>query len=334
MRRILLTCFGSKIAHEIIKDFEQRKDVEIFVADANPQAPISLITQNFIPLPPGNDPQFIPALLNAVKSNHIEMIIPGGDEDALALMNAVESFRQEGVVAAVQSPELLQFFQSKSNQYHYLADRGFPVPTYQCVKTANEFVQALSKLGYPERPLLMKPNAGRGGRGIFLLSERLAIRNRDGLPVINRDLALQLLDEGKEFILMTYFDGVIYDIDVLRCADSSLYFGQRKRLGTNVTKLFAGNEFEHSAAIDLFCRKLYDVLPTDYLVDYDLMAEENGNIHLLEVNPRPSGSTVSYIPFGVNLYYILAKSYLDNAHIKIPDSLIGKKAHVFYTMIK
>ena len=126
----------------------------------------------------------------------------------------------------------------------------------------------------------------------------------------------------------------MYDIDVLRYRDGKVYFGQRKRLGTNVTKLFSGNKFTHDAAIEVLCKKIYAAFPTTYLVDYDILVTENGSMYLLEINPRPSGSTISYIPFGVNLYHILAKSYLDNVHIPVNPSLTGHSASVFYSLVK
>lgn len=332
-RKILLTCFGSKIAYEVVKDLEQKADIETFIADANPRAPISFVTPRFIHLPRGDDPGFANVLLKVVQQHGIEMVIPGGDEDAFALMAAKDRFDAVGVITAVQDPAYIEVFQSKRNQYEYLMRKGFPVPPYRCVKTENEFIQALDELKYPHRPLLMKPNAGRGGRGILLLYEKF-IRSQDDLHLINSNLARQLLDGKNEFILMEYFEGAIYDIDVLKYADNTLYFGQRKRIATNVTKLFAGNAFKYNKGVDLFCKKLYDAFPTSYLIDYDLMVEKNGNIHLLEVNPRPSGSTISYIPFGVNLYYILAKSYLENQHVAVSDQIVGRSAFTFYKMIK
>lgn len=330
--RILLTCFGSKIANDFIVDFEKRADVTLFVGDTNPRAPVSYCTPRFIPLRSGDDAGFCDDLLEKAKGNGIEMIIPGGDEDAVAIMRASEQFERTGIIAAVPQKEYLPVFRSKAAQYSYLTAKGFLVPQHEHARTAEEFDAALSRLDYPREPLIIKPNFGRGGRGITIVSET-PIENGDNLTAMPRSIAARLFDGATEFLLMHYSEGVVYDIDVLRYKDGSLFFGARKRLGTNVTKLFSGNMFDASETILTFSRKVYDALPTDYLVDYDVMVGNDGTLQLLEVNPRPSGSTISYLPFGVNLYYTLVKSYLDSEHIPIDyKRLAGRSAHTFYKM--
>jgi len=332
--RILLTCFGSKIALDFIHDFDKRDDIELSVGDANPTAPISYCTARHLPLLNGADPAFGEDLLQKAQDAGIEMIVPGGDEDALALMVVREEFERGGITVAVQNKELLPVFQSKTSQYEHLRSQGVSVPAYERVRTSEEFTNGLQRLGYPDHPLVLKPNFGRGGNGIFLIFEKI-ISNKDGLPIVNQQFARQLFNGKIEYILMRYIEGVIYDVDVLRYQDGRHWIGIRKRLGTNVTKLFAGNTFGADEAMVSFCEQVYRAMPTEYLVDYDVMLGNDGSMELLEINPRPSGSTISYLPFGINLYYILAKSYLDSAHIGIDvQKLAGRSAHTFYTMIK
>ena len=71
-----------------------------------------------------------------------------------------------------------------------------------------------------------------------------------------------------------------------------------------------------------------------YMSELDVQETADGEIILLEVNPRPSGSTISYLPFGINLYYILAKSYLSGQHINIDQSFYGKSSFMHYRMVK
>ena len=313
-------------------DFQQRGDIELFVADMNPRSKVRLLTDNFIPVLPVTDPAFTSDLLKKAKANGIQMIIPGGDEEAFALMKAKEDFAKEGIIAAVQDNNMLSIFGCKTAIYDYVKRMDFPVPVYRRVRSKEDFEKGLKDLGYPNRPLLIKPNAARGGRGITILSEKV-IPNRDNLAMMDKNLFMSMIEPTSDFLLMEYIEGIVYDIDVLRYKNGEQFFGVRRRF-TNVTKLFSGNIFEKNDEILAFSKHLYQVLPTQYLIDYDFLVDDNGKIHLLEINPRPSGSTVSFLPFGVNLYYILAKSYLDNAHIPIDDSMCGQQAVTFFKMVK
>ena len=331
-KNVLLTCFGGNVFYEFFMDFQTRLDIEMFVADRNPRSKARLLTKNFILVLPVENPDFSSDLLRQAKAHDIAMIIPGADEEALALMKTRKEFEAAGIMVAVQDMDLYSLFQSKTSLYDYLKKKDFPVPVYKKFRTPEEFKNVLDEWGYPGKPLLIKPNSARGGRGITILSERL-ISNKDNLAFFNKQLFMGLLDEKTEFLAMEYLDGTVYDIDVLKYKDGGEYFGIRRRFN-NVTKLFSGNIFEKNMDVLNFAKKLYAAVPKKYILDYDFMVEPDGKINLLEINPRPSGSTISFLPFGINLYYVLAKSYLDDEHIPMDDSLDGEQAVTFYKMMK
>ena len=314
-----------------VRDFAARSDVAAFFADANPSTRLALATDAFAQVPPGSDPRFVDRLLAIATAEHIDMIIPGGDEDAFALMRARDRFRDAGIIVAVQDDAFLPILQSKSACYAALAARGFPVPSHRVVRTMADLDAALGEFGYPDRPMLMKPDAARGGYGVCVVagSPRACA---EAMPVYNRELAVQLLDGTTPYLCMPYYVGVIHDVDVLTYTNGDRFFGARRRF-TNVTKLFSGNAFSSDPAILAFARQCIAALPTRYLLDLDILVTEAGETILLEVNPRPSGSTVSYLPYGVNLYHVLAKSYLDGVHLPVTAPPDGAEAVVFYDMV-
>ena len=331
-RNILLTCGGGNIFYEFLTDFQKREDMELFVSDVDPHSRARFLSDNFIHVLPADDKEFSSDLLEKAKRKDIKLIIPGADEEAFALMKHRKIFEENGIIVTVQDISFLDIFRSKSSVYEYLKNKGFEVPLYEKVKTGKSFHNALTKFDYPKNALLVKPNSSRGGKGITILSEK-AFQSRDNLPLMDKQLFTGLLDGASEFLLMPYIDGTVYDIDALKYKSGRRYFGIRKRFN-NVTKLFSGNYFESNNEIAAFSEKLYSVIPTEYLVDYDFMVADDGKIHLLEINPRPSGSTISYLPFGINMYYILAKSYLDDEDIEIDNSFYGYHSRVFYKMAK
>ena len=332
-KRVLLTSFGGKLFNDFHNDFKNYSDMDLFVADMNLNSVAKNFTDNFIHLPPAEDTQYIPVLLEKAKKNHIDMIIPGADEEAFALMKAQDDFRIEGIDVAVQPGEMIDLFNSKSSMFDYLRKQGCIVPPYEVFVSPLDFEKALEMFDYPARSLLIKPNSGRGGRDIFLLSE-IYPENKDDLQVVNKTLFLGIMDGITAYLLSDYIDGTVYDVDVMKYKNGDLFWGIRKRY-TNITKHFYGNIFEFDENILKFSKTLYEYLPTEYLIDYDLMVTTDGRIELLEINPRPSGSTISYLPFGINLYYLMAKSYLKGEHV-IPDinQLYGKSANMFFKMVK
>lgn len=332
MKRILLTSFGKDLCYEFMSDFNKRQDFELFVCDMDERAKARYVTDNFFQVLSADDKQYCRDLLVKAKDNSIQMIIPGSDEEARSLMQEREMFEKEGIIVAVQDKKMLSLFQSKSLLYDYLKEKGFPVPVYKKFRDKNEFNNVLSDFNYPQKTLLIKPNKSRGGRGIILLAESL-VPNKDDLVLINKQMFMESLNGTTEYLAMEYIEGTAYDIDVLKYKDGGTYFGIRRRLN-NSGKVFYGNIFERNEEILKYCEKLYQTMPTEYLLDYDLMVSDDMCITLLEINPRPSGSTISYLPFGYNLYSILAKSYLENQNVEINNSFQGQRAVTFFKMMK
>lgn len=331
MHRILLNCAGSADFVPIIRDFARRSDIELVPADAHPELRLAAVTDRYATLPSGSDARFVDAVLALARQERITMVIPKADEEVFALMRARAQFEAAGIILAIPDDALLPVLPSKSACYAHLARRGFPVPEHRVARTEAEFDVALAAFGYPHRPMLMKPDTARGGRGVCVVADSPDACH-EMIPIHDRALAVQLLDGHTPYLCMAYRTGVIYDIDVLRYANGDTFFGARRRF-TNVTKFFSGNEFSADPALLAFARRVYEALPSQYLIDYDILVTDDGELVLLEVNPRPSGSTVSYIPFGTNLFYTLAKSYLDDVHLPIAMPPHGATAVVCFDMI-
>lgn len=332
MHRILITCFGNQAARAFACDFARRGDIECFGVDVHPEVRLALTTDRCAAVPPGSDPAFADRILAIARAERIAMVIPGGDEDAYALMRNRDRFREAGVTIAVQDDALLPVLQSKSACYAALAARGFPVPPHRVVRTPAEFDAALAEFGAPRRPMLMKPDVARGGRGVCVVADSPAAC-AEPIAVYDIPFASTLLDGTTAWLCMPYYVGPIHDVDVLTYANGDRFIGARRRF-TNVTKLFSGNVFSSDPTLLAFARRCIDALPTRYLIDLDILVLPSGEPILLEVNPRPSGSTVSYLPFGVNLYYVLAKSYLDGVHLPVVCPPHGAEAMVFYDMVE
>lgn len=330
--RILLNCAGSADFTPIIRDFETRPDITLLPADAQPDIRLSSVTGRFAKMPPGSAPEFIDELFKLATQEHIDFIIPKADEETFALIRARKRFEDVGITLAIQDDALLPILESKSACYRHLAAQGFPVPAYLVVRTAEDLDLALRTLGFPNTPILMKPDASRGGRGVCVIATTPSAC-KEMISVYPPEFAKQILDGTTPYICMAYRKGVIYDIDVLNYANGETFLGARGRF-TNVTKLFSGNFFSTDPELLAFAKRVYDALPTRYLIDYDILVTEEGEHILLEINPRPSGSTVSYLPFGINLYYVLAKSHLDGIHLPVKSPPHLSSAIVCFDMVR
>lgn len=330
--RILLTAFGSHLAYDYVQSFAKIEDAHLFLSDADPQNKARLLTDDFLITRRGADPDYAEDLFEQARRNEIQIIVPGSDEEALALMPHRERFAAEGIVVTVQGPHFLPIFASKSSLYDRLAESGFEVPEYAVCVGASALQRALESMGYGRRTLFIKPNTARGGAGIARLSE-LLLNRTDNIPEFTREEFLRRMDSDVEYILMPDIEGAVYDVDLFKYHDGELFIGPRRRVN-NVTKFFAGHYFDDDDEIREFVRSIYALIPSEYLLDYDILRDAQGKLHLLEVNPRPSGSMVTYLPYGINMYYILAQSALYQRKLPISADFFGEASLTFTHMVR
>jgi len=328
MKKLLLTSFGSRvIAFETIEFFKNNTDIELFISDANDKVFPKYITNNFIGLISAHNENYVDDLLQKAIDNEIDMIIPGADEECFELSKHKQKFLDKNIIIAVQDENYLKLLQSKSTMYDYLREKGLDVPLYKKVATKQDIINTAKLFNYPKKPIFIKPDRARGGRGVYIISEE---KVDSTIKTLSLQDFLQNEFEQKEYILMEYLSGEIYDIDILQYENKEVFFGSRRRIFT-VGDIFKGNTFDFSKKIIEYAKKIYTLLPTKFLIDYDILITEDNKILLIEVNPRPSGSTVSYNTFGYNLYYTLAKSYLFSENINIIEEELDKKTTIPFT---
>ena len=330
-KKLLLTSFGTNAALAHLEYFKFVPHIELYLSDMNPNSKIRSLTSNFIPTISAASPNYINDILHKAQNNKIDMIIPGADEEAFKLMKKQSIFESKGIIVAVQPQQHLSILQSKNTVNQLLKKKGFEIPPYRVFRNKESFLKSLDDLRYPEKPLLLKPNSGRGGRGITILTETPFLYP-DPLPMVPKNFFLQQIDGSIEYVIMELLRGTIYDVDVLHYQNDEVFFGIRKRIN-NITNLFSGNIFEHNDSIFELAKNVYNVLPTKYLMDYDVFLGNDGKVSLIEINPRPSGSTVSYIPLGINLYHVLAESYLFGKNISIEIDNLPISVVTYYKMM-
>src|SRR5690606_31850838 len=101
---------------------------------------------------------------------------------------------------------------------------GLPTPEYRLASSEAELLQAVEALGYPDRPVVVKPPRSNGMRGVRILREnswdvmRFLSEKPSGLEV-SLDELVAILRRGEMWpalVVMEYLPGDEYTVDVYR----------------------------------------------------------------------------------------------------------------------
>lgn len=298
--RILITSCLGKSGSILANQLKKSKyfNYEIFGSDNN-ETNIKVENYNKIfKVPMGGDKNYIDNLLNILIENRIRFILAGSDEEAMSISNNINILNQHKITSIVSDKEQLSLIRNKYQTYSYLRSKNIHVPDHHLISNKIEFNKALELLGYPKKNLVVKPCLGRGGRGVFYLkgldSIPKWINNGQRTKIINNpNEILEIFDKKNEFILMPLLNAPCYDVDILKIHSSTKKYEcvVRKRINPNGIP-YKGYELIKNSNLENYVFSIYEKLNLKSLHDFDIMTDENGQPVLLEINPRPSGSSV------------------------------------------
>ena len=311
---VLLTCAGGALGYGDMLALQAAENVaSIVVTDQNSKCIAAKYGCPFYLVPNGTDPKYGQAIRDICAKEKIQLVIPGSDEEALALAARSSEFLEEGVICATPSKDLISVFQDKKAMFDFLAGSGISVPRYMLFNNTDELHECLKKMGYPKQPLLIKPYSGRGGRGVwelredkYSLKELTSIRE---LRRINLETLTGIMQETESpvpLMMMEYFPGNVFDVDILASQGEPLCLvGRRRHHWLNIP--FYGFTFEYNESVLTLASEVCRALKLTYLYDIDAVIDSQGKAQIVDVNPRLSGSCSAVFAGGINLFDLLVK---------------------------
>src|SRR6266480_6757158 len=167
------------------------RGVRIVGTDMSPQAVGRHFCDRFYVVPRSSDPAFGDALLDVVRRENIDAVLPQSSHDLQGLADARERFM--GTTVMVSPPEAIRIANDKAETYALIERLGLRAPAWRRVSGGRALAVAAEELGYPERPVCFKPVFSSGSRGFRVLDP-------------NVDRAKQLLDERPGNLAMSLAD--------------------------------------------------------------------------------------------------------------------------------
>jgi carbamoyl-phosphate synthase large subunit len=258
-------------------------------------------------VPTGSAPKFGDAMLEVVRKEDVEAILPQSSFDLLGLAEAKERF--DGVAVLVSSPEAIRRCNDKAESYAFLQQIGVEGPEWRRVRGVDAVVQAAAELGYPDRDVCMKPVFSSGSRGFRILSasadrQEQLLSNRPGVAAAMQleELAEVLPREGgPELLVMELATGRERTIDGIASRGEILLGHPKTREAVRAGLAMYFETLDDAALMDVAGR-IVAQLGLDHFFNIQLVGD-----HVIEINPRIS--TIVYQE-DLNLPYVGVKHAL------------------------
>jgi carbamoyl-phosphate synthase large subunit len=307
---VLVTASGAPGARALLRALKENgeREIRLVGCDMSPLSIGRFVCDAFDVVPPGSDPEFVPAVLELCRREKVDVVLPESSNEVLAFAEAKSRFALDGIVLLVSPPEGIRVANDKGAFFELLDRVGVRAPAWRRVSGARALAAAAEELGYPDGPVCFKPVAEKGARGFRILDPGVdrayqLLHERPGSVAMRLEEVTELLPEegGDELLVMELLRGKESAIDGI--ADGGrIVFGHPKtreaiRAGLAMYwETFLDESFMEAA------RTIVGALELDHFFSVNLVGDA-----VIELNPRIS--TVVYQE-DLNLPYLGVKRAL------------------------
>ena len=144
---ILLTCIGGTMSADLIYGLKNDPilDMKIVGVDANQDPASKYLVDIFYKVPFGTDEGYGDTILQIVKTEKVQVIIPGSDQEAFILSALRYQLDQLAVNITTSPTPVLDLIRNKLITYRELESSGISLPNYCKVDNLAEIKSAFNK---------------------------------------------------------------------------------------------------------------------------------------------------------------------------------------------
>ncbi|MDM0110733.1 ATP-grasp domain-containing protein [Variovorax sp. J22R133] len=312
MTNILLSCAGRR--HYLAEYFRAALAGRgrLIGADMDLSASALTACDAQYEMPPVFSPDYIPALKEVIRKENVRAVFPLNDLELFALAKSRSEIEDEtGAFLYVPSEQALEICSDKWQTRAFLTKIGLPsIPTFLTVFDA---LQAIAD-GHVCYPLIVKPRWGSGSIGLFRVYDEEDLLNAFvACEVAIKKSILSAIGSENTVVIQEIVQGPEYGLDILYGNDAELIgFAAKRKLAMRAGETDKAVTVAPDAFVESV-RKIHASMPHRGNLDCDFL-EKDGELYLLEFNPRFGGGYPFTHLAGANHIEILISSLEGRSH--------------------
>lgn len=240
----------------------------------------------------GNEEKYLDFLLSYLDKFSQDVVIPLYNDSAeLLSKNKALIESKTGVKCAIPSYETFIRAHDKEKLMDVCKEFDLPHPKTSYINS--ETVEDAAE--YVGFPAMIKPNISSGARGIVLVNsyEELLEKYPNILKEFGRSTLQEYVDHTG-----TYYNVMMYRDSKGKCHESVILKIMRYFPLKGGTSCYC--ETINNSKLDEICVKALEVLNWHGFADFDIMERKNGDLLIIEINPRVPASIHGAYISGVN----------------------------------
>jgi carbamoyl-phosphate synthase large subunit len=250
--------------------------------------------------------KYVPDLKSICKKENVDVLLPQNTAELEILAERKNEFKKMGVNVAVSSLTSIQLSNNKCALLNVAKKIDIPTPDFTIVETQADLVRSANHLGWPERPIVIKPPDSNGMRGLRIIDEKKDFKKLffsekpTSLYTTMSDIKAVLGHSFPQLMVMEYLPKEEYTVDILQSNPSVIVPRKRDVMKSGIT--FHGTAEKNDAIIE-YSKKLSEKLQLEYAFGFQFKNDADNIPKLLECNPRIQGTMVLSTFAGANIIY-------------------------------
>lgn len=285
MKTVMVTGVGAIIGYGILRSLRRdaRPGVFLLGADIYPDAVGQAWCDSFEQAPLTASPEYLDWLYTVIKRHHVDLLIPGIEQDVHWLSDFRQQVSEWGVALAVNGQRLIDLSRDKWLMHEELlaVDDPCRIPTY----LVGDFDTLTARLGLP---FLLKPRRSYASKGLVRVASREVFE--DHAHRLGEHLMAQPIvgSDDSEYTVAVFGDGV-------GGVCGTIALQRRLAVDGSTAKAWRRHPPGLDETVQRLCAHFQPVGPTN------LQFRQHGDgWKLLEINPRISSTTSIRSALGYN----------------------------------
>lgn len=316
---VLITGAGAPGAPGIIYCLRKSGDkrLRLMGIDIDPSAVGSSFVDSFNVIPPPESDDFIPSIFVICDKEKVKVILPLVTRELITLSRAKPDLLSKGIFIPISDHNVMEILNDKHKLSVKARELAVSVPDFELVNNIDELISAVSKLGYPDRPVCIKPPVSNGMRGFRVLDTskdrlELLLKEKPTGVYSTLDEVIAILKKSNPFppyLVMGYLPGKEYTVDAIADKGRMLVSIPRLRQRIKNGISFDAKVVKNEQIIEM-TRRLIEGLGVDGVIGFQFKERSDGSPCLIESNPRLQGTVILSSACGVNIPYLIVKMVL------------------------
>jgi predicted ATP-grasp superfamily ATP-dependent carboligase len=272
---VLIYPAGTEIGLEINRALSYQRNINVIGANSTFDHSDFVYDNIIHDVPFVSSEHLFDTIQKIIIDHDIDLIFPAHD-DALIQFSKWADYNTLGTATVVTSPhDTCYVCRSKTRTYNYLC---------KIIKTPQLYD---SKQEITQYPVFLKPDAGQGSKNTFVVA------NAEELDFYYH--------KSEDYVISEYLPGDEYTVDCFTDKDGSLRYisaRSRERISNGIS---VRSMAYTDSQIDDIAHKINNTLVFNGMWFFQLKRDKNGELTLLEIAPRVSGTMGFQRAMGVNL---------------------------------